>query len=141
MLGVVQSFGDQLPTACQNTHQEAWAVFEPFISKYGSEYPICERTTRVLRAGVIFFGPAVLPIAPSVLTKMGTSFETTGFSSYLWLAGKLVGRFGDEESPALRAAFKDVYERASNKMVAILQEKSPQMIPDGKLSGTFPAGF
>ena len=132
MLNVVQSFGERLPTACQNTHQEAWAVFEPFIAKYGSEYPICERTTRVLRQGLTFFGSAILSIAPAVLSRMGASFEATGFSSYLWLAGKLVGRFGDEENLTLRAAFKDVYERSSNKMVAILQEKSPQMIPDGK---------
>ncbi|KAH9944146.1 ARM repeat-containing protein [Epithele typhae] len=130
MLGVVQSFGEQLPTACQNTHQEAWAVFEPFLEKYGGDYPICERTTRVLRAGLTFFGASVLPITPSVLSRMGACFETTGFSSYLWLAGKLVGRFGEEGDPAIRAAFKDVYERASNKMVALLHEKTPQMIPD-----------
>ncbi|OSC99478.1 ARM repeat-containing protein [Trametes coccinea BRFM310] len=130
MLGVIQSFGEHLPTACQNTHQEAWAVFEPFIAKYGSEYPICERTTRVLRLGLTFFGSATLPILPSVLSRMASSFEATGFSSYLWMAGKVVGRFGNEEDPALRTAFKDVYERASNKLVTMLQEKPPQMIPD-----------
>ncbi|KAI9060580.1 ARM repeat-containing protein [Trametes sanguinea] len=130
MLGVIQSFGEHLPTACQNTHREAWAVFEPFIAKYGSEYPICERTTRVLRLGLTFFGSATLPILPSVLSRMASSFETTGFSSYLWMAGKVVGRFGNEEDPALRAAFKEVYERASNKLVTMLQEKPPQMIPD-----------
>ena len=40
MLGVIQSFGDELPAVCQNTHQEAWTVFEPFLVKYGAEYPI-----------------------------------------------------------------------------------------------------
>ena len=134
MLAVIQSFGEELPAACQNTHQEAWAVFEPFLVKYGSEYPICERTTRVLRLGLNLFGSAILPIVPSVLTRMSTLFELTGFSSFLWLAGKLVGRFGDEENPAVRAAFKEVYERSSNKLVAILHEKSPQMIPDGKFT-------
>ncbi len=131
MLGVIGSFGEQLPAACQNTHQEAWAVFEPFLIKYGAEYSICERTTRVLRLGLTFFGPVTLPILPSVLTRMVNCFETTGFSSYLWMAGKIVGRFGNEEDPALRAAFKEVYERASSKLVTILQEKLPQMIPDG----------
>ncbi|OJT10098.1 hypothetical protein TRAPUB_13454 [Trametes pubescens] len=130
MLGVIGSFGEQLPAACQNTHQEAWAVFEPFLIKYGAEYSICERTTRVLRLGLTFFGPVTLPILPSVLTRMVNCFETTGFSSYLWMAGKIVGRFGNEEDPALRAAFKEVYERASSKLVTILQEKLPQMIPD-----------
>ncbi|KAI8980731.1 ARM repeat-containing protein [Trametes punicea] len=130
MLGVIQSFGEHLPTACHNTHREAWAVFEPFLIKYGSEYPICERTTRVLRLGLTFFGSAALPILPSVLARMASCFEATGFSSYLWFTGKVVGRFGNEEDPALRAAFKDVYERASNKLVTMLQEKPPQMIPD-----------
>ncbi|KAI0361316.1 ARM repeat-containing protein [Trametes cingulata] len=130
MLGVIQSFGEQLPAACQHTHQEAWAVFEPFLAKYGSEYPICERTTRVLRVGLTFFGATALPIMPSVLTRMASCFESTGFSSYLWMASKIIGRFGNEEDPALRAAFKDVYERSSNKLVSILHEKHPQQIPD-----------
>ena len=132
MLGVIQSFGEQLPTSCQNTYQEAWAVFDPFIAKYGTDYHVCERTTRVLRLGLGFFGSATLPIIPSVLTRLGTSFETTGFSSYLWLVGKVVARFGNEEDPAVRVAFKDVYERSSTKLVAILQERAPQMIPDGQ---------
>ncbi|KAI0756727.1 ARM repeat-containing protein [Daedaleopsis nitida] len=130
MLGVIQSFGEQLPPTCHNTHQEAWLVLEPFLVKYGSEYPICERTTRVLRLGLMFFGAATLPTIPSVLSRMASCFETTGFSSYLWMASKIIGRFGNEEDPSVRAAFKEVYERSSNKLVAILQEKTPQMIPD-----------
>ena len=132
MLGVIQSFGEQLPTSCQNTYQEAWAVFDPFIAKYGIDYHVCERTTRVLRLGLGFFGSATLPIIPSVLTRLGTSFETTGFSSYLWLVGKVVARFGNEEDQVVRVAFKDVYKRSSTKLVAILQERAPQMIPDGQ---------
>ena len=132
MLGVIQSFGEHLPAACQNTHQEAWAVFEPFLVKYGSEYSICERTTRVLRLGLTFFGPATLPILPSVLARMASCFEATGFSSYLWMAGKIIGRFGNEEDPTLRSAFQDIFERASNKLVLMLQEKPAEMMPDGE---------
>ncbi|CDO73497.1 hypothetical protein BN946_scf185013.g132 [Trametes cinnabarina] len=130
MLGVVQSFGEHLPAACQNAHQEAWAVFDPFLGKYGTEYPVCDRTTRVLRFGLTFFGSAALPIMPLVLSRMVSCFEASGFSSYLWMAGKVIGRFGNEENPSLRAAFKEVYERASNKLVSMLQENPPQMIPD-----------
>ncbi len=132
MLGVIQSFGEELPVSCQNAHQEAWQVFEPFLVKYGAEYSICERTTRVLRVGLTFFGSATLPIVPSVLTRLVACFEATGFSSYLWMASKIVGRFGNEEDLRIRAAFKDVYERSSQKLVSILQEKSPQMIPDSE---------
>ncbi|OBZ78618.1 Uncharacterized protein C11G11.07 [Grifola frondosa] len=130
MLGVIDTFGEQLPAACQNTYQEAWAVFDPFIAKYGSDYQITERTTRVLRLGLKFFGPAVRPILPSVLLRMSTAFEATGLSSYLWISSKIVGAFGNEEDPALRAAFRDVLERSSKKLVLILQEKPPSSIPD-----------
>ncbi|KAH9947142.1 ARM repeat-containing protein [Amylocystis lapponica] len=130
MLGVIDTFGDELPAACQNSSQEAWLFFEPFIAKYGSEYSICERTTRVLRFGLTFFGTTVKPILPSILKQMSAAFEVTGFSSYLWIVGKIVGRFGNEEDPTLRTAYKDVFERSSQKMVLLLQEKAPGEIPD-----------
>ncbi|KAL4241751.1 Armadillo-like helical [Abortiporus biennis] len=130
MLGVIETFGEQLPTSCQNTCEEAWSVFDPFLAQYGSEFHICERATRVIRQGIVFFGKACLPVLPSVLNRMGSAFETSGLSSYLWIVGKIIGRFGNEENPTLRAAFKDAYERCSNKVLQVLQEKSPGQIPD-----------
>ncbi|OCH94769.1 ARM repeat-containing protein [Obba rivulosa] len=130
MLGVVQTFGDELPVACQNSPQEAWAFFDPFIARYGSNYQICERTTRVLRLGLTFFGSAVRPLLPAVLKRMAAAFESTGFSSYLWIAGKIVGRFGNDEDPMLRAAFAEILERSSSKLVILLQDKTPASIPD-----------
>lgn len=131
MLGIVDTFGEDLPPACQSTCQEAWGIFDPFLAKYGSDYQICERTTRVLRLGLAFFGDTALPVLPSVLARMAQSFEATGHSSYLWISGKIVGRFGNEESPQMRASFKEVFERSSSKVVQLLQEKSPGQIPDG----------
>lgn len=131
MLSVIDTFGDELPAACQNSCQEAWVFFEPFIAKYGSNYQICERTTRVMRFSLTFFGSTVKPVLPSVLKRMAMAFEATGFSSYLWIVSKIVGRFGNEEDPSIRAAYKDVFERASNKLVFLLQEKTPASIPDG----------
>ncbi|KZT05860.1 ARM repeat-containing protein [Laetiporus sulphureus 93-53] len=130
MLGVIDTFGDELPEACRNSAQEAWAFFDPFIAKCGSEYEICERTTRVLRLGLNFFGTTVRPVLPSVLARMSATFERTGFSSYLWIFGKIIGRFGNEEDPTLRMAFKEAFERTSEKLVLILQEKSPAVVPD-----------
>ncbi|EMD41983.1 hypothetical protein CERSUDRAFT_110525 [Gelatoporia subvermispora B] len=130
MLGVVQTFGDELPAACQNSPQEAWSFFDPFIARYGSNYQICERTTRVLRLGLTFFGSAVRPLLPAVLKRMAAAFESTGFSSYLWIAGKIIGRFGNDEDLMLRAAFAEVLERSSSKLVVLLQDKSPSTIPD-----------
>ncbi|CCL98288.1 uncharacterized protein FIBRA_00282 [Fibroporia radiculosa] len=130
MLGVIDTFGEELPVTCHNSSQEAWSFFDPFIAKYGSDYQICERTTRVLRLGFNFFGSTVRPVLSSVLTRMSAAFEATGYSSYLWIVGKIVGRFGNDDDPALRAAFKDVFERSSNKLVQILRGKTPASIPD-----------
>lgn len=132
MLGVIQTFGDDLPAACLNSAQEGWGFFNTFIVKYGSDYAICERTTRVLRLALTFFGGTVRPILPFVLKRMSAAFEATGFSSYLWIIGKIIGRFGNEEENVLRAAFKEALEQASNKLVQLLQGKTPASIPDGQ---------
>ncbi|TFK56998.1 ARM repeat-containing protein [Heliocybe sulcata] len=130
MLHVIQTFGEDLPPSCQSTCQEAWAIFDAFLSKYESDYEVCERSTRVLRHGLQFFGATVLPVAHSVLTRMSSAFEKTGLPSYLWIAGKVINGFGNEENPDLRTAFRDVYERATTKVVTLLQHKAPQDMPD-----------
>ena len=137
MLHVIHTFGEDLPAACQNSCEEAWLVFDVFLSKYGSEYDIAERTTRVLRHGINIFGPSALQVADSVMTRMSLAFEATGFSSYLWIGGKMMGRFGNEENPALRSSFQQLYERSTNKVVALLQVKLPRDIPDGTTIFTF----
>lgn len=131
MLGVVDTFGDDLPPACRTSCQEAWTFFDPFIAKYGSDFATCERVTRVLRFALKFFGSTALPVTPSVLARMAASFEATGFASYLWIIGKVVSRFGHEEDMTLRNAFRQAYEQSSTKLFKLLQETSPSQIPDG----------
>ena len=131
MLSVIDTFGERLPAACQNSCQEAWAIFEPFIAKYGSDYMLCERATRVLRLGLNFFGDATLPIVASVLSRMAMTFENSGLSSYIWIAGKIIGRFGSEKDPVLRAGFKAAFESISAKVLRILSETDPTQVPDG----------
>ena len=132
MLHVIRSFGDELPAACKSTCKEAWNVFDAFLTKYGSNYDVAERTTRVLRHGINLFGSSALAICPSVVNRMTVGFEDTGFSSYLWIAGKIIGRFGDEEDPALRRASQEIYQRSTNRVVFLLQAKLPTDIPDGE---------
>jgi transportin-3 len=132
MLHVVRSFGDELPAACQGTCGDAWHIFDGFITKYGLSYDTAERTTRVLRHGITLFGSSSLTVAASVVGRMTEAFEATGFPSYIWISGKIIGRFGDEEDPSLRAAFRLAYERSTNKVVSLLQSKSPNDIPDGE---------
>ncbi|KIJ68548.1 hypothetical protein HYDPIDRAFT_106754 [Hydnomerulius pinastri MD-312] len=130
MLHVIGPFGDQLPAACQNSCREAWSVFDGFIAKYAFDYDTAERTTRVLRHGVTLFGQTTLQVASAVLSRMVTSFESTGFSAFLWIAGKIVGRFGNESDTTLRNAFQELFERSTNKVVGLLQSKAPRDIPD-----------
>lgn len=132
MLHIIRSFGEELPSACQNSCQEAWAVFDSLLLKYGSSYDIAERATRVLRHGITLFGEASLPVAASVVARMSLGFEATGFPSYLWIAGKVIGSFGNEKNDqVLQGAFREMYERSTNKVVSLLQTKPPGDIPDG----------
>lgn len=132
MLGVIDTFGESLPEACQSSCQESWAVFDAFLAKYGANYQMCERVSRVLRLGLNFFGNTAKPVLTSVLARMATSFEATGFASYLWIAGKIVSHFGNESDSELRTAFQEVFESTSNKLVSMLQDTPPSQIPDGK---------
>ncbi|KAH7883499.1 armadillo-type protein [Phlebopus sp. FC_14] len=130
MLHVIGPFGDQLPVACQNSCEEAWSVFDGFVSKFAFDYDTAERTTRVLRHGITLFGQATLSVAPSVLSRMVSSFEATGFSAFLWIAGKIVARFGRESSATLSSAFQALFERSTGKVVSLLQTKAPRDMPD-----------
>lgn len=132
MISVVRTFGSDLPTACQTTCQEAWSCLDLFISKYGLEYEASDRVTRLIRHGLTFFGSAALPVASAVISRMTSSFETTGNPGYVWIIGKVLCEFGNEEDPNLRGAFKESYDRVSAKVLSLLQEKSPAAIPDGK---------
>jgi transportin-3 len=139
MLHVVGSFGEQLPPSCQGTCQEVWPVFDAFLAKHGSDYDSAEHVTRVLRHALNLFGEAVLPIASDVLGRMSASFASSGLSCYLWIASKVHSRFGNEEDPLLRDAVRDVYERSTQKLLTLLQEKSAAMLPDGEAFPLFPA--
>jgi len=127
---VIKTFGDDLPAVCQATCQEAWSCLDLFISKYGSDYDASDRVTRLIRHGLTFFGPTALPVASAVVSRMTSSFETTGNPGYVWIIGKIICEFGNEEDPNLRGAFKESYGRVSTKVLSLLQEKSPAAIPD-----------
>ncbi|KAJ7071120.1 armadillo-type protein [Mycena amicta] len=130
MLRIVQGFGEELPPACQSSCEEAWTVLNAFLSKYGNDYEASERTTRVIRYGITLFGDAALPVVSSAVARMSFSFEATGYPSYLWIAGKIIHRYGNEENEDLRGSFREVYERSTNAIVSLLQTRSATEIPD-----------
>ena len=131
MLHVIQGYGEDLPPACQNTCQDAWLVFDNFLFKYGSNYDLAERATRVLRRGIDLFNKSALPVATSVIARMSFSFEATGYPSFLWIAGKIIGRFGYEQNSNFRGAIKELFERSTTKVASLLQVKTAGEIPDG----------
>lgn len=132
MLHVIQGFGEQLPPACQSSCSEAWAILNAFLAKFGGDYDTADRATRVIRHGITLFGDAAISVVPSVVARMSFAFEATGYPSYLWIAGKLIHRYGNEEDTDLRGSFQEIYERSTNSVVALLQSKSPRDIPDGQ---------
>jgi transportin-3 len=130
MLTVVQSWGEELPASCRSTCQETWTIFDALLANYGLNYDLSERATRVLRRGLDIFSNSALHMAPSVLNRMSLAFEATGFPSFLWIAGKVMGRFSNEIDPALKSAIKEILERSTAKVASLLHVKSPGEIPD-----------
>ncbi|KAI5124707.1 hypothetical protein M0805_004313 [Coniferiporia weirii] len=130
MLAIVDTFGEELPAACAGSCQETWSILDPLISKCGSQFGIAERTTRVLRAGLKFFGSTALPIVPSLLARMSFAFEATGFASFLWIAGKAISLFGEEDSQEMRIAIKDAFERSTSRVVTVVQQNDLRDVPD-----------
>ncbi|KAF8202961.1 armadillo-type protein [Pholiota molesta] len=130
MLHVIQGYGEDLPPACQNTCQETWAVFDGFLSNHGLQYDLAERTTRVLRRGIDLFNKTAQSVAPSVIARMSVAFEATGYPSFLWIAGKIIGRFSSGNDPALKSATQEILERSTAKVASLLHVKTPGEIPD-----------
>lgn len=129
---MVQGFGEELPTACRNTCAELWSVLDTALQRYGGHYAVSERICQTLRLGLQFFGTAALPVAPSLLDRLSTAFEGSGFSCYVWIIAKSIGRFGDEENLELRQAISRAFERTSAHVFAMLKALQVTDIPDGK---------
>ncbi len=132
MLAIIQSFGEELPPSCANSAQEAWSVFDPMLTKLATNYDVSERNTRVLRGGLRFFGTSVMPAVPPLLMRMALSYESSGFSSFLWIIGKIVDLCGEGAPPTVRDGIRQAYERATSKTVTLLQQRNIRDMPDGK---------
>lgn len=131
MLGVIQTFGEELPPSCATSAQEAWSVFDQMLNKLATNYDVSERITRVLRGGLRFFGTSAMPVVPSLLMRMTVSYELSGISSFLWIIGKIVDLCGDGSSAAVRDGIKQAYERGTSKTVTLLQQRNIRDMPDG----------
>ena len=133
MIGVIERFSEDLPPECQLSCQEGWAVLDSLLSKFSARNDLGERCTRVLRASLRFFGPVAQPVVTAILGRMSLSFEATGYASYVWIAGKIISTFSEDDSTDMYAAVLDAYERSTSKVIALLQTKQLAEIPDGEL--------
>lgn len=134
LLEIVDTFGEELPSACQDASTEAWRLFDPLLRNHGSTGAITERVSRVLRFGIQFFGVNLAPLVPSVLERLTLLFEQTGFSSCMWIAGKLVQRFGNSTDVTISRSLREMFERVSAKTVLILQTADARTLPDGRFN-------
>ncbi|KAG8901213.1 Nuclear import receptor [Tulasnella sp. 403] len=130
LLMIVQSFGEELPTACHGTAAEVYPILDALIAKYGTHYFVSERVCRVLRQGLQFFGASALPLAPTVLRRAATSFQSTGYSSFLWLQAKVIAVHGSSPDPTLQLAISETYELSSAQVFAMLKIQAPADMPD-----------
>lgn len=134
MLYVVQSFGEDLPPACKNTAGEIYQVLDTLIAQQGPHYFISERACRVLRLGIQFYGDSARSLVPTFLQRVATAFQSTGFSSFLWLLGKATSFYAAEQDGSLLLAFKTAYEMASLKVFSMLKLQPAGDMPDGTWS-------
>ncbi|KAG8932286.1 Nuclear import receptor [Tulasnella sp. 418] len=130
LLHVVQSFGEELPPACQNTCPEVYVVLDSLIANYGRHYFISERACRVLKLGMQFFGDAGLPVVPQLVSRLSSAFDATGYSSFIWILGKVVGQYGATSDTIFWANLQAGYEAISEKVFSMLEDTPPSDMPD-----------
>ncbi len=104
---------------------------DTLIANHGSQYFLAERVSRILRLGMHFFGEGVASLVPPLLSLTTTAFNSTGFSSYLWLLGKTVISYGSSKNVEIQTAIQNAYTTSSNQVFAMLKVQTPADIPDG----------
>jgi transportin-3 len=137
-LAIVGRLPDGLPEACLATVQQVWGVIDSLLAKYGSNANVADRSCVATRRGLVFFDDAAYSVAPAILERLSTSFEQAPAAGYLWVTGKVIQQFGQQEDPAFQQAIKRAFERESNKIFEILQSTVPTQIPDSAYSSLLP---
>ncbi|GAA6005186.1 hypothetical protein JCM10207_002891 [Rhodosporidiobolus poonsookiae] len=159
-LAIIGRLPAGVPDACIATCGQVWTVLDGLLAKYGANGKVADRVSIVLRRGLVFFGDAALAVAPAMLERLATAFEQSPAAGYLWITGKTVQQFGQQQDPAFAGVVKSTFERESNKVFEMLQSTPPAQIPDILddyvnlvaalieaapehifLSGAFPAAF
>ncbi|KAG9098145.1 Nuclear import receptor [Ceratobasidium sp. UAMH 11750] len=130
MLQVIGTFGEELPSSCEDTCSQSWAVIDAVLGSHGGDPTISESMCRLLRAALPFFGSSALPVIPLVVKRAVLNFNETGIASYPWILRKCIEAHGHTGKVALREDFKQAYELVSARMSSMLQTQSISNIPD-----------
>lgn len=130
-LSVVGSFDGALPPACQGTCEQIWGMLDLFLSKYGNNPLVAERTCIVLRRGLQFFDEEAFRVAGTVLGRLTDCFEKAPASSYVWITDKMVTMFASRRDAKFEEVLKNSVDRQSVKIFELLQSTSPDRVSDG----------
>ncbi|KAM0745613.1 ARM repeat-containing protein [Meredithblackwellia eburnea MCA 4105] len=131
LLSVVDRFPDGLPDSCKGTCVQVWSVLEQFLVKFArADSRVPEKVCVVVRRGLALFDDEAFEVAPRILDTLVNAFEVEPVSSYLWIVGKMVGIFARRAEPAYEASMSNAVQRATAKVVAMLQVTEPSRIAD-----------
>lgn len=123
-------FADLLPQECSKTVVDAHQVIDDLLAKHGSAYWIHTSSVNLFRRAMVFFGPLGIPVVPTLLDRVSSLFQATGFSGYLWIIGRVVDVYAAEADDRLKAGMQSAFEKVSYKVLQVLENSMPREIPD-----------
>lgn len=131
---VGSQFSEGLPPTCSQTCQEAYAILDSILAQHHATFFVSERTCALLRRSLSFFGNLAIPTLPTLLERLVSSFENTGFPGYIWIVGKVLDGFGNLQDEQLMAGMSSAFQRTSSKVLGMMESTSPQELSDGESS-------
>ncbi|KAH6560059.1 hypothetical protein BASA50_003202 [Batrachochytrium salamandrivorans] len=76
---------------------QMWPIIQALHDRHGKDITIAECAARLLQSILSSYKQHALPILPQLIEFLVQQFESTGFSCHLWIAGRCVRIFGDDE--------------------------------------------
>lgn len=124
---------DDLPPSCASTANDIWQILSRILQSH-SEVTLLETVCSTLRRGLALFGKLVLPLVPSLLDSLASSFERTGVSGFVWITGRVADLVripeAQEHGEELESHVKTSFERISHRIVQMLAKSSLDDIQD-----------
>jgi len=65
-----------------------------------------------------------------ILVRLSGAFESSGYPSYIWISGKIVTRFGNEEALIVRDSLRRSFEAINTHIFEMLKVQAANTIPD-----------